>query len=145
MSYTYAYPRAALTVDCVVFGRAEAGLQLLLIQRAAPPFEGCWALPGGFVELDETLVQAACRELHEETGIHLASMQQLRVFDAPQRDPRERVISVAHMAVVDVAAHTAQGSDDAREARWFALEALPELAFDHAEIIRAARATLPSD
>jgi 8-oxo-dGTP diphosphatase len=139
MPYEYQYPRAALTVDAVVFGRADTGLHVLLIRRAGPPYEGCWALPGGFLELDETLEQAAIRELAEETGIRLSSLEQPRAFDALTRDPRERVISVAHVAVVNMAEHAPQGSDDASEARWFALDALPELAFDHAQVLSLAR------
>ena len=142
MSYSYAYPRAALTVDCVVFGRDPNGLKVILIKRKHAPFPGCWALPGGFLELDETLEQAACRELFEETGVSLSSMQQLQVFDAIGRDPRERVLSVAHLALVELAEHPVVGSDDASDARWFALEQLPELAFDHAQILSLARSRL---
>jgi 8-oxo-dGTP diphosphatase len=142
MAFTYRYPRAALTVDAVVFGSSPDGLHVLLIRRAAPPFEGTWALPGGFLELDETLEQAALRELREETGVQLTRMEQLRVFDAVDRDPRERVISVAYMAQVDVAAHPARGDDDASEAQWFALEALPPLAFDHAQVLAVAQERL---
>lgn len=138
MPFTYTYPRAALTVDCVVFGRSREGDKVLLIQRAREPFAGAWALPGGFLELDETLAQAACRELREETGIALTSVEPLGVFDAIDRDPRERVISVAHVAEVDVDAHPIQAADDAQAVAWFALSALPALAFDHAQIIAAA-------
>jgi 8-oxo-dGTP diphosphatase len=139
MPYEYEYPRPALTVDAVVFARNQGALHVVLIRRAGPPYEGRWALPGGFVELDETLEQAAIRELQEETGIRLSHMQQLRVFDAIDRDPRERVISVAHMALVDMAAYVPSGSDDASDARWFALDALPPLAFDHASVLALAR------
>lgn len=142
MAYQYEYPRAALTVDAVVFGRAPGGLQLLLVRRKKPPFAGSWALPGGFLELDETLERAALRELEEETGIRLEALEQLRAFDAIDRDPRERVIGIAHFALVDVAQHTPRAGDDASEAAWFRLDALPELAFDHAQIIAVARARL---
>lgn len=142
MSYQYEYPRAALTVDCVVFARAGASVKVLLIRRARPPFEGHWAIPGGFVEPHETLEQAALRELHEETGISVAHAEQLRVFDAVDRDPRERVISVAHWCLVDAAAHAPKGSDDASEAAWFDLDALPALAFDHAAVLACARERL---
>lgn len=142
MAHCYEYPRAALTVDCVVFGIDGAPLKVLLIRRAAPPFAGCWALPGGYLELNETLEQAARRELYEETGIELERVEQLRAFDAVGRDPRERVISVAHMALVDVATNPPKSGDDASEAAWFALDGLPELAFDHAEIIAYARSRL---
>ncbi len=139
MPYTYTYPRAALTVDSVVFGRSSSGVSLLLVRRKAPPFAGAWALPGGFVELDETLEQAARRELLEETGVKLARLDQLHAFDAVDRDPRERVISIAHVAVVDMEDHRAQAGDDASEVGWFSLTELPELAFDHAQIIALAR------
>ena len=139
MPYTYQYPRAALTVDCVLFGKSEAGLSILLIRRKHPPFEGRWALPGGFVELDETLEHAARRELEEETGVKLARVEPLGAFDAVDRDPRERVISFAFTATVAIADHAASGSDDAEEARWLPLERLPELAFDHARVIACAR------
>ena len=142
MAYQYAYPRAALGVDCVVFGRDGDALSILLIRRAREPFAGCWALPGGFLELDETLEQAALRELEEEAGVRLAHMQQLRAFDALDRDPRERMISIAHLAVVDRASLAPRGGDDASEAAWFDVEALPPLAFDHAEILAFARERL---
>lgn len=142
MAYQYEHPRPALTVDCVVFGRDGATIKVLLIQRASPPFADHWAIPGGFVELDETLEQAALRELNEETGLVLTQAEQLRAFDGVQRDPRERVISVAHFAVVNAADHAPKGSDDAREAAWFDLDALPPLAFDHSEVLACARARL---
>jgi 8-oxo-dGTP diphosphatase len=142
MAYQYDYPRAALTVDCVVFGRDQEGVKVLLVRRASAPFAGCWALPGGFLELNETLEQAALRELAEETGVKLAKLDQLRAFDAIERDPRERVISIAHMAVVESREHVPKGSDDASEAAWFALEQLPPLAFDHTAILALARARL---
>lgn len=140
MSFTYRYPRAALTVDCVVFGRDGAAVKILLIKRKGPPFADCWALPGGFLDPHETLEQAACRELSEETGVVLRHMDQLHVFDAIDRDPRERTLSVAHVAVVQVAEHPVASGDDASEARWFLLTELPELAFDHARILSLARA-----
>jgi 8-oxo-dGTP diphosphatase len=139
MAHCYDYPRAALTVDCVVFGRDGMDLHVLLIRRASPPFEGRWALPGGYLELDETLEQAARRELREETGLELERLEQLRAFDAIDRDPRERVISVAHLAEVELAKHQPRGGDDASEAAWFPLAGLPDLAFDHARIIACAR------
>jgi len=142
MPYQYDYPRAALTVDCVVFGRDGDTLKVLLIRRVSAPYADCWALPGGFVEMDETLEQAALRELEEETGLQLTHAEQLRAFDGVNRDPRERVISVAHMAVVNVADHAPKGSDDASEAAWFDLNGLPPLAFDHDEVLAFARARL---
>jgi 8-oxo-dGTP diphosphatase len=142
MLYEYKYPRAALTVDCVVFGRDAGRTKVLLIQRGSPPFTGHWALPGGFAEPHETLERAALRELEEETGVRLPHAEQLRVFDAIDRDPRERTISVVHWAVVDAAEHQPRGSDDAREAAWFDLDALPPLAFDHDEVLACARERL---
>ncbi len=138
MPYTYDYPRAALTVDCVILGRAPSGASVLLVRRAHDPFRGSWALPGGFVEIEETLLESARRELEEETGLTRVPLQPLGVFDAVDRDPRERVISMAFYAIVDAKEHAARAGDDAVEVRWFPLDALPELAFDHARIIAAA-------
>jgi 8-oxo-dGTP diphosphatase len=135
---TYRYPRAALTVDCVIFGRSPSGTSLLLIQRKSEPFQGRWALPGGFVELDETLEEGARRELEEETGVKVARLEQLRAFDAVDRDPRERVISIAHYASVEQTEHAPRAADDASAVAWFPLDALPPLAFDHAQIVAAA-------
>lgn len=142
MPHEYEHPRAALTADCVVLGRGAEGLKVLLVRRSRAPFEGCWALPGGFVELHETLEQAALRELEEETGLRLGHAEQLGAFDAVHRDPRERVISIAHLAVVDAADHAPRAGDDASEAAWFQVDALPTLAFDHAQILTAARSRL---
>jgi 8-oxo-dGTP diphosphatase len=136
MIYTYQYPRAALTVDCVVFGFDGLGLEVLLIRRGLPPFRGRWALPGGFVRLDETLEEAARRELEEETGLRGVFLEQLQTFGGVKRDPRERVVSVAYFALVKPAAVTA--ATDAAEAKWFPVCDLPSLAFDHADILAAA-------
>ena len=100
MPHTYKYPRGALTVDCVVFGLDDDELKVMLIQRGMPPFEGKWALPGGFVHIDETLEEAARRELEEETGLRDVFLEQLYTFGKVERDPRERVVSVAHYALV---------------------------------------------
>ena len=142
MPYQYEYPRVALTVDCVVFAREHGTVKVLLIRRARPPFADHWAIPGGFVEPHETLEQAALRELEEETSVRLSHAEQLKVFDAIDRDPRERVISVAHWTVTDRAAHSPQGKDDASEAAWFDLDELPPLAFDHAQVLALARTRL---
>src|SRR5262245_35345667 len=112
MSYTYQYPRAALTVDCVVFGLDEGELKLLLIERALEPFQGKWALPGGFVRVDETLDEAARRELAEEAGLENVFLEQLYTFGAVERDPRERVVSVAYYALVKLAAHATKAATD---------------------------------
>lgn len=138
MPFTYEYPRGALTVDCVVFGLDDAELKVMLIQRGLPPFEGKWALPGGFVRLDETLDEAARRELSEETGLHQLFLEQLHTFGAVARDPRERVVSVAYYALVKLGDHQVQAASDARAAAWFGVSDLPSLAFDHAEIFEMA-------
>lgn len=138
MTFTYKYPRPALTVDCVVFGLDEGELKLLLIQRAREPFLGCWALPGGFVNMDEDLESAAQRELREETGVTDLYLEQLYTFGAPDRDPRERVVSVAYFALVNLAEHPVNAASDAGDAAWFQVTDLPNLAFDHALVIETA-------
>lgn len=142
MPHTYQYPRAALTVDCVVFGLDEGELKILLIERALNPFKGRWALPGGFVRVDETVDEAARRELVEETGLKDVFLEQLYTFGAVERDPRERVVSVAHYALVKLSGHSAKAATDAAKAQWFPVSKLPKLAFDHAEILRTALARL---
>lgn len=138
MPYTYDYPRPALTVDCVVFGFDDGGLKVLLIQRDLEPFQGSWALPGGFVNMDESLETAALRELREETGVHDVYLEQLYTFGDLGRDPRGRVVSVAYFALVKLSSHQVRAATDAREADWFAVSDLPELAFDHARIVDTA-------
>lgn len=140
MSYTYEYPRPALTVDCVVFGAADDGLKLLLVERAAEPFRGRFALPGGFVDMAETTEEAARRELLEETGLKVSFLEQLYTFSAVNRDPRERVVSVAYFALVRPSAVI--GGDDAASAQWVDVGELPQLAFDHDEIVSVALARL---
>jgi len=138
MAHTYEYPRGALTVDCVVFGLDDKELKVMLIQRALAPFEGKWALPGGFVRTDETLDEAARRELEEETGLRNVFLEQLYTFGAIRRDPRERVVSVAYYALVNLRDHPVQASTDARDAGWFGVHDVPSLAFDHADILHMA-------
>jgi 8-oxo-dGTP diphosphatase len=142
MPYTYKYPRAALTVDCVVFGFDEGELKVLLIQRGHKPFKGRWAFPGGFVGVDEALDEAARRELAEESGLQNIFLEQLYTFGAPGRDPRERVVSVAYYALVKLTDHRAKAATDAAEAEWFPISKVPKLAFDHADILEAALARL---
>lgn len=138
MSHTYEYPRPALTVDCVVFGLDEGDLKVLLIQRALEPFAGKWALPGGFVRMEESLDDAARRELQEEAGIRPSHLEQLYTFGAPGRDPRGRVVTVAYFALVKLSEHNVHAATDAREAAWFSVWDTPKLAFDHAEILSVA-------
>jgi 8-oxo-dGTP diphosphatase len=125
-------------VDCVVFGLDDKELKVMLIQRALAPFEGKWALPGGFVRPDETLDAAARRELEEETGLRKVFLEQLYTFGAVQRDPRERVVSVAYYALVNLRDHQVHASTDARDAGWFGVHDVPSLAFDHADILHMA-------
>lgn len=136
--HRYEYPRAALTVDCVVFGFDGGDLQVLLIRRGLQPFKGKWALPGGFVRVEETLDDAARRELLEETGLREVFLEQLYTFGSVKRDPRERVVSVAYYALTKPADHTTAASTDAAEAKWFPVSAVPTLAFDHADILSTA-------
>ncbi len=142
MSPDHDHPRPALTVDCVVFAIGDDGLEVLLIERDHEPFAGSWALPGGFVEMDENLESAARRELEEETGLTDVFLEQLYTFGATDRDPRGRVVSVAYYALVDRAhAHLAADSD-AAAVDWHSVAALPGLAFDHREIVAAAHERL---
>jgi len=139
MPYTYEYPRPALTVDCVIFGLDEGSkLKILLIQRALEPFKGAWALPGGFVDMEEDLEAAALRELEEETGVRDVFIEQLYSFGQPGRDPRGRVVSVAYYALVNLAQHPVEASSDADHVEWFELDQLPKLAFDHDQIVDVA-------
>lgn len=143
MPFTYEYPRPALTVDCVVFGLEASELKVLLIERDLEPFKGSWALPGGFVNMDETLEQAALRELQEETGLHDLYLEQLYTFGQIDRDPRGRTVSVAYYALVNPKGLTLHASSDARQAKWFAVSQLrgssgPRLAFDHEKILDVA-------
>ncbi|MCK3684763.1 NUDIX hydrolase [Maribellus sp. YY47] len=132
--YSYSYPRAALTVDAIVFVRENNVTWVLLIERGREPFANKWALPGGFIDMDETLEQACIRELQEETGLKVEAMQQFRAYDSIDRDPRHRTISVVHSVQLDEK-KPVTGSDDASRADWFLISELPALAFDHAQIL----------
>lgn len=136
MAYTYNYPRPAVTADCVV---ATTDRQVLLIKRANEPYKGCWALPGGFMNMDESAEECAVRELEEETGIRIDvdDIYQVGTYTAVDRDPRGRTISVAYVTVTGSAIE-AHGADDAAEARWWSMDALPDMAFDHEEIMQDA-------
>lgn len=142
MPTSYEYPRPALTVDCVVFGLDEDDLKVLLIERDIPPFAGKWALPGGFVRIEETLEAAARRELREEAGLDIAYLEQLYTFGDLERDPRERVVTVAYYVLVKLSDFRVQAATDARSAAWFAVHDVPTLAFDHATILRLAHERL---
>ena len=137
--YCYDYPRPMVTVDVVIFTVRDDCLQVLLVQRKRPPFTGFWALPGGFVEMEESLEEAALRELAEETGVASAYLEQLYTYGDPHRDPRGRVITVAYFALIPAGTPIrSEGGDDAARAQWFPVDDLPPLAFDHAEIIAYA-------
>ena len=136
MEYTYKYPRPAVTADCVVITK-ESEPKVLLIQRGADPYKGCWAFPGGFMNMDETTEQCAIRELEEETGLKVDTIHQIGAYSKVDRDPRGRTITVAYLAIIDKPV-VVIGQDDADKAEWFPLSALPKLAFDHDEIMRDA-------
>lgn len=143
MTYAYPHPRPALTVDVVLIKEGCGGPEILLIERNHPPFAGHWALPGGFVDENEPLEAAARRELFEETGVEPPELQQLGAFGEPGRDPRGWTVSVAFWTRIsgDV---TPRAGDDASAARWWPLDALPPLAFDHANIVRQAKTIINS-
>lgn len=127
--YHYKYPHPAVTTDCVIFGYDGKQLKILLIERGNEPDKGKWAFPGGFLNIDEQAEAGALRELQEETGMKDADIRQFHTFSAPNRDPRERVISIAYYALVKI--QDVKGGDDAAKASWFAIDDVPELAFDH--------------
>ena len=137
MPYTYKHPHPAVTTDCVIFGYdVTEGLSVLLVQRGLEPFQGHWAFPGGFMKIDEDADTGALRELLEETGLRPAAIEQFGTFTQVDRDPRERVITIAYFALVRKA--EVQGGDDAAQARWFPVREVPPLAFDHDRILRVA-------
>ena len=144
MSYHYDYPHPAVTTDVAVFTLRDRQLQLLLVRRGQQPHRGKWALPGGFLEIDEDLESCAKRELQEETGVSDLYIEQLFTFGRPDRDPRERIISVTYYALIPSDKLALTAGSDATDAAWFPVEKLPELAFDHAEIILLARERLAS-
>ncbi len=135
-NFCYKYPHPAVTADCVIFGFDGVSIRVLLIQRGIEPFKGKWAFPCGFMKIDETAEECAKRELEEETGLKNASVEQFYTFSDVNRDPRERVITVAHYALVRLS--EVQGGDDAASARWFSMDEVPSLAFDHDRILRMA-------
>ena len=138
--YTYPFPRPSVTTDCVIFGYDGKDLKLLLVERGIPPCKGMWALPGGYLQMDEDAIDGAKRELFEETGLRDAYIEQFRTFSAVDRDPRGRVITIAHLALVRIS--EVKGGDDAAKAQWFPLKDVPQLAFDHDMILREAMKAL---
>jgi 8-oxo-dGTP diphosphatase len=138
MTYTYDYPRAMVTVDCAVFRKSGTRVEILLIRRGHEPFQDMWALPGGFIDMEETLVESASRELEEETGLTGIDLEQLHTFGNPGRDPRGRVVTIVFTGRVAYDKSDVKGGDDAAEARWFDVSDLPQLAFDHDRVIEMA-------
>lgn len=137
--YCYEYPRPALTVDIVIFTLRDNHLHVLLIQRGEPPFLGMWALPGGFVRMDESLEKAALRELEEETGVVDAYLEQLYTYGEPDRDPRGRVVTVTYFALIPADKKVRfEGGSDVTRATWYRMDQLPELAFDHTPMVSYA-------
>lgn len=136
MAYTYKYPRPAVTADCVVITN-EQQPKVLLIQRGNEPFKGCWAFPGGFMDMDETTEHCAVRELKEETGLAVSDLHQIGTYSKIDRDPRGRTISVAYLVIIDSPVEVT-GQDDATKAEWFPITNLPHLAFDHVDIMQDA-------
>ncbi|MES9966118.1 MAG: NUDIX domain-containing protein [Sedimenticola sp.] len=142
--HCYKYPHPAVTTDVVVFTIRDERLQLLLVKRGGEPYKGSWALPGGFVDIDEDLETCAKRELQEETGVSGVYLEQLYTFGRPDRDPRERVISVAYYALIPSDRLELRAASDADDADWFPLDELPTLAFDHNQVIGIAHERLVS-
>ena len=134
--FCYKYPHPSVTADCVIFGFDGVRIKVLLIQRGIEPFKGKWAFPGSFMKIDETAEECARRELEEETGLKSTAVEQFHTFSDVNRDPRERVITMAHYALVRLS--EVKGGDDAASARWFAMDEVPSLAFDHDRILRMA-------
>lgn len=132
------YPKPSVTVDTIIFAIKDHSLFVLLIERKHPPFEGHWAIPGGFVEMDETLGHAAARELAEETSLQDLPLIQFRSFGDPGRDPRGRTITVAYYVLLPALPVGVAAADDAANAQWFALNQLPTLAFDHQQVLSEA-------
>ncbi len=137
--YSYKYPHPAVATDSVVFGYDGKQMNILLIERGIEPFKGCWSLPGGFIHMDETAEDCALRELSEETNVNDIYLEQFHIFSAVNRDPRERVLSIAFFALVRKSDYNLIAGDDAARAEWFNINELPPLAFDHIEIVNMAK------
>jgi 8-oxo-dGTP diphosphatase len=142
MPFTYRYPHPAVTTDIVIFTIRQDELKVLLIKRALPPHKNQWALPGGFIKMEESLEEGARRELEEETGVTGVYLEQLYTFGRPDRDPRERVITVAYYALIPSDELEPKAASDAENVSWFGLKELPDLAFDHKEILKMAHERL---
>ena len=142
-TYTYKYPRPAVTTDCVVFRFEGNNLKTLLIERGNEPYKGCWAFPGGFLNMDEDAEHGALRELEEETGLKLEHIEEFGTFSTVDRDPRGRVISIAFYAITELS--EVKGADDAAKAQWFSIDEIPQLAFDHDIMLEKALARLHKD
>ncbi len=136
--FCYKYQRAAITTDCIIFGFDETNLKVLLIKRGEEPFQNRWALPGGFLHIDESADDSAIRILKEKTNLTNVFMEQLYTFTKKDRDPRERIISISYFALVKLADYEAKAGKKEIYAQWFGVEELPSLAFDHEKIIKTA-------
>ncbi len=136
LKYRYKYPHPSVTTDCVIFGFDGRKLNVLLVKRGVEPYQGEWAFPGGFLKMDESAEECARRELYEETGLKQRYIRQFHTYSAVDRDPRERVITIAYYALVRMA--DVKGGDDAAEAKWHPIDEVPQLAFDHEEILQMA-------
>jgi 8-oxo-dGTP diphosphatase len=143
MKHCYDYPRPAVTADIIILKKNNNQTFVLLIERKHQPFEGMWALPGGFLDMDETLEEAAIRELHEETGISGVELNQFHTFSKVNRDPRHRTITTVFIGFADVKTAAPKAGDDAAKAQWFDLNKLPLLAFDHGEVLEMVKIQLP--
>jgi 8-oxo-dGTP diphosphatase len=141
-TYIYDYPRPAVTTDCVIFGFDKEELKVLLIERDIEPYKACWALPGGFLDMNEEAETCARRKLKEETALENLYIEQLYTFSSVDRDPRYRVISIAYYALVKLSDYHAQAGTGAGKAQWFPLQEIPGLAFDHADILETAKQRL---
>jgi len=141
--FCYKYPRPSYTADCMIFNNFSENFHILLIKRRNEPYRNLWALPGGFVEPDELGMDAAKRELFEETGLENNSLKEFHVYDKPGRDPRGRTVTVVFYSFVAEETLLIKAGDDAKEVKWFSLKHLPTLAFDHNEIIDRALLELP--
>ena len=142
MSFCYEYPRPAVTADIVIIKVLNKRKHLLLIERKFPPFEGMWALPGGFLNMDETLEQAALRELQEETGITGVALEQFHTFSNVNRDPRHRTITTVFIGFAEESTSAPKAGDDAANVQWFPMDKLPLLAFDHGEVMEMLKMKL---